>query len=560
MHSDSDPWDINQIATNSCLCALEEAFIVRGKSLTDFELPLPSHEHEEFYQDTICGKFEKEKTAQKARDYFEKNVSTLNNDQSEVFNTIKEKIERNNGSLCFLEAPGGTGKTFLLNLLINWIWMNGDSVVATAATGIAATLLHDGHTTHSAFKLPIPITKLSHCSIKPNSRLALQLRDAKILIIDEGPMLHRLNYECLDRSLQDICSSNEPFGGKIVLACGDFRQLLPIVQSGNRARIVNSTLKKSKLWNDEVTILRLTKNMRVLKLVSEQPRDKDFQSELQAHEQWLLDLGEGKLPNFGEVPITGESVVEIPPSMARNNRADVIDEVFGNLEDHVGDKDYLKSRMILAADNDIVNETNLELVKRLPGKMHTFRSIDSAVDDEGGSLFPREYLNTLNPSGIAEHKLCLKVNAVVILMRNFNIKAGHCNGTRYIIKAIGKHRLVLEKLDAEWNDEDKVLLLPRIPMISNESSTSFRLKRLQFPIKLAFAITFNRAQGQSISEKCGILLPKKVWTHGQIYVAFSRCGNPRNTFVWADQAETCKKFNLPQGKKWMINVVYKEML
>ena len=64
---------------------------------------------------------------------------------------------------------------------------------------------------------------------------------------------------------------------------------------------------------------------------------------------------------------------------------------------------------------------------------------------------------------------------------------------------------------------------------------AFELTRLQFPTKIAFALIMNRAQGQS-AEKCGILLPKHVWAHGQIYVAFSRCGNPNNVHVWAEQS------------------------
>jgi ATP-dependent DNA helicase PIF1 len=390
--------------------------------------------------------------------------------------------------------------------------------------------------------------------------LAESLRKVDIIIIDEGPMLEKYNFECLDRSLRDVADPDKVFGGKLVLVCGDFRQLLPIIPRGNRARVVSSTLKRSKLWDDDVMILSLTKNMRVQKMINKHPGDQEFHQELKEHERWLLDLGEGKLPSLAEVPITGESVIEIPQSMARDNREDVIGEIFGDLRHHIGDKQYLKSRMLLAADNEIVNETNLELVKKLPGELHTFKSVDSAVDDEGGSLFPAEFLNTQNPSGIAEHELCLKVNAVVILLRNMNIPAGHCNGTRYIVKAIGKYRLVLEKLDADPDDKDKILLLPRIPMISNEASTAFKLKRLQFPIKLAFAVTFNRAQGQSVEEKCGILLPKKIWTHGQIYVAFSRCGNPRSIFVWADQSDLLEKCHLPEGKKCMTNVVYKEVL
>ena len=90
----------------------------------------------------------------------------------------------------------------------------------------------------------------------------------------------------------------------------------------------------------------------------------------------------------------------------------------------------------------------------------------------------------------------------------------------------------------------------------------FTLTRLQFPVKLAFCLTINRAQGQSV-DKCGILLPKNVWTHGQIYVAFSRCGNPNNVFVWANQEPILGgefKGKLPEGKKFVMNVVYKQIL
>jgi hypothetical protein len=153
---------------------------------------------------------------------------------------------------------------------------------------------------------------------------------------------------------------------------------------------VRGNRKNSKLWDDAM-ILGLTENMRVLKLIHKSPGDTEFHQELLEHAQWLLALGEGKLPAIAEVPITGESVIEIPQSMARDKKEDVIDEVFGDLRYHIGDKHYLKSRMLLAADNDIVNETNLELVKRLPGELHTFRSVDNAVDDEGGSLFPSEH-------------------------------------------------------------------------------------------------------------------------------------------------------------------------
>lgn len=114
-----------------------------------------------------------------------------------------------------------------------------------------------------------------------------------------------------------------------------------------------------------------------------------------------------------------------------------------------------------------------------------------------------------------------------------DIKAGHCNGTRYLVKEVGKYRLLLEKLNHNKGDKNTNLLLPRIPMKYGGKQFLFELTRLQFPIKIAFALTINRSQGQSVS-KCGILLLKNVWTHCQMYVTFSRCGNPKNIYVWAE--------------------------
>ena len=194
----------------------------------------------------------------------------------------------------------------------------------------------------------------------------------------------------------------------------------------------------------------------------------------------------------------------------------------------------------------------------LKGDLHTFRSIDTVGDLDSQTMFPTEFLNSLSLSGLAEHELKLKVNTVVILMRNMDIRAGHCNGTRYLVKHIGQYRLVLHKLDVKEGDKNKVLILPRIPMRYGGERFPFELTRLQFPLKIAFALTINRAQGLS-AVKCGILRPKNVCTHGQIYVAFSRCGNPNNVFVWAEQSQF-KDYGLDNDKKYVKNVVYGEVI
>ena len=75
------------------------------------------------------------------------------------------------------------------------------------------------------------------------------------------------------------------------------------------------------------------------------------------------------------------------------------------------------------------------------------------------------------------------------------------------------------------------VLISRIPMIPTDMS--FQFKRLQFPIRLASAITINKAQGQSL-ELCGLYLHTDCFSHGQLYVACSRVGNPDNPFIYTE--------------------------
>ena len=119
-----------------------------------------------------------------------------------------------------------------------------------------------------------------------------------------------------------------------------------------------------------------------------------------------------------------------------------------------------------------------------------------------------------------------------------NIKADHCNRTRYLVKRIGKYWIVLHKLDSKPNDRNCLLIIPLIPMEYGRKVFPFTLMRLQFPIKIAFILIIKKAQGQSAT-KCGLLLPKVLCTYGHIYVAYQAvgmqtiylCGKNRSNFI-----------------------------
>jgi ATP-dependent exoDNAse (exonuclease V) alpha subunit len=81
------------------------------------------------------------------------------------------------------------------------------------------------------------------------------------------------------------------------------------------------------------------------------------------------------------------------------------------------------------------------------------------------------------------------------------------------------------------NGEGETVFIPPIPLIPTD--LRFNVKRLQFPVRLAFAITINKSQGQSI-KYCGV----PCVSHGQLYVACSRVGSHKNLFILASRGET----------------------
>ena len=151
--------------------------------------------------------------------------------------------------------------------------------------------------------------------------------------------------------------------------------------------------------------------------------------------------------------------------------------------------------------------------------------IQLLIEENDQALYDAEFLNRINASGIAPHKLALKVGACIILIKNLNIRDGHCNGTRYIITNLTKHLICARRLSGGPHPD---ILIPRIPMISKDTDFPVPFKRLQFPVLGAYYLTLNRAQGQSLT-KAGMYLPRSVFSHGHLYVGFSRCGDPEGS-------------------------------
>ena len=108
-----------------------------------------------------------------------------------------------------------------------------------------------------------------------------------------------------------------------------------------------------------------------------------------------------------------------------------------------------------------------------------------------------------------------------------------CNGTRHCVKKLMENVIEATILTGSAKGED--VFTPRIPM--QPTDIPFEFKRLQYPVRLAFAITINKAQGQSL-KVAGINLESPCFFHGQLYVACSRVGNPKHLFIFALDGKT----------------------
>ena len=117
----------------------------------------------------------------------------------------------------------------------------------------------------------------------------------------------------------------------------------------------------------------------------------------------------------------------MPSDIGLDSRDEVVQAVFEGFRDNIGDVDYFKSRILLAATNEIVNNVNDEIMaEHIPGEIQTYTSADDVGDIDSATMFPTEFPNSLSLSSLSEHKRKLKVNTIVILLRNINIKAAHC--------------------------------------------------------------------------------------------------------------------------------------
>jgi hypothetical protein len=313
-------------------------------------------------------------------------ASSLNPEQRHAYEKIVSAVHSGDGGVFFVDGPGGTGKTFLYRALLATVREEKKIAIATATSGVAASIMPGGRTAHSRFKIPLNLEDGSSCNFTKQSGTAKLLRMASLILWDEATMTKRQAVEALDNSMRDIMGRRDlPFGGKTIVFGGDFRQVLPVVRKGTRAEIIDAALRSSYLW----------KGMHQLPLVTN----------MRAHSDpwfadYLLRVGNGTEEADEEANIRLPTDICIPSTdMEKDDLQKLIDHVFPSLGDNMADPNYMTSRAILSTKNDYVDGINKTMIERFNGMEKIYHSFDSAEDDPHG-YYAQEFLHSLTPNGL----------------------------------------------------------------------------------------------------------------------------------------------------------------
>lgn len=333
---------------------------------------------------------------------------------------------------------------------------------------------------------------------------------------------------------------------------GDWRQTAPVLPRVDRDAIVAYTLRATAWWNSKFFLLHQLKT--------------NHRAAADArYARWLLCVGENRQDGQTESP-------ELPAGSARLlsdisapaawTADDLLDWVFDGMDkiDLDNLQYFYADRAVLTPTNELAKSLNDIMLGRLASDQRCISySVDSVLGDASeNNVYSPEFLHGLESGGLPPHELALQPGMLAMVLRNYAPHRGICNGTRVVLRHVKKHLLQAQLITGPRAGTH--VLLPRIFCDSSgDVELPFTLRRLQYPLKPAWAFTINKGQGQTLAARVGLYLSSPVFAHGQLYTGLSRAtSSARIRVLVRDYLD--KQLCCDSGGHLVVNIVQSELI
>lgn len=385
---------------------------------------------------------------------------------------ILETLETTNANY-FLSGQAGTGKSLVLR---EFVKSTSKEVVVCAPTGLAAAHV-DGVTIHSLFHLPVQEHFIGH-SPMPHAETDKVLAKVDAIVVDEASMVRADMLDAMDMRLRLAREEpSRPFGDTQLIMIGDLLQLPPVVTPDSR-----------------------------------QPIAERYASE------YFFDADVAQSADFTTIALTEVIRQSDPEFIAALKRARI-----GEI--HPQDLALLNQRVApagtaheenptptLATKNVTVKEHNDRGLEALPGKSFTFVREWRGKDGAGAPA-----------DAPCERRIELKVGCPVLFVRN-DPELGVSNGTTGVVTEVSADEVVVDTKYGELEVEP--VKWPVHEYVVDRKTGGVELRDLgeflQIPLRLGFALTVHRAQGQTYDQATIDFGEGRPFASGQGYVAVSR--------------------------------------
>lgn len=393
----------------------------------------------------------------------------------------------------FITGSAGTGKSFLVERIYEWVIQTPKRYAISAMTGTAATLLPGGRTFHSAMKLgpmnPDPQNKENLINkISKSPKLRNHWKTLSLIIIDEISMMPAWMFTLFDETARWFRNPVAPFGGIQVILLGDFFQLPPVTTAKDEQYYAFQTDAWKRGVHRSIVLPKIYRQMSDLEFAECLNRIRIGQA-TDADIRMLEECLNKEVPQW---------LGDIKPTHLYSTNAAV----------------------------DQINQRELEA---LPGPIYAFKTklkIKQKKEEDlksDANSFDSLNIKDIEKAFSVDEKLRLAVGAQVVLKVNLDVPNGLANGSRGVVTSIEKYPMVRFINGIECQIEPHTWKF-------NDKQSPVVIYKKQIPLKLAYALTIHSCQGSSL-DCAEVDLGDSIFENGQVYTALSRVRNTKGLFI-----------------------------